>query len=75
MSNGEILTMVLNALPKEWGSFTSNTPVKKEAMAFQDIWYLCKKKETKSNQANINESRREIFGKFGPQKKKIKNMI
>ena len=36
MSNGEILTMVQNALPKEWGSFTSSIDGKEEAIPLHE---------------------------------------
>ena len=40
-------TVVLNALPKEWGNFTSSLYGKKEATPFQDLWSLCKIEETR----------------------------
>lgn len=35
-------TVVLNALPEEWGNLTSSIYGKKEATPFQDLWLLCK---------------------------------
>ena len=37
MSNGEILTMIQNSLPKEWRSFASSIDGKEENMPFQDL--------------------------------------
>jgi len=85
MSNREIITVVLNALPEEWGNFTSSLYGKKETTPFQDIWSLYKIKETRlkakinvgpseQNQAYATMTRRKgKFGKFGPSKKR-KNM-
>ena len=47
MSNKEMTTVVLNALPEEWGNFTSNIYGKKEAIPFKDLWSLCKIEETR----------------------------
>lgn len=47
MSNREMTTMVLNALSKECGIFTSSIYGKKEATPFQDLWSLCKMEETR----------------------------
>ena len=85
MSNREMTTIVLNALPKEWGNFTSSIYGKKEGTPFNELWSLCKNEETrlkeKSNvgsneqtQAYVSMTeRKKKFGKFGPQKRK-KNM-
>ena len=85
MSNREMTTMVLNALPEEWGNFTSSIYGKKEATPFQDLWSLCKIEESRlkaksymstgeQNQPYAAMTKRKgKFGKFGPQKKK-KNM-
>lgn len=85
MSDREMTTVVLNALPEEWGNFTSSIYRKKEATPLQDLWSLCKIEETRlkekidvgsnePNQAYAAMSRRKgKFGKFGPQKRK-KNM-
>ena len=82
MSNKEMTTVVLNALPKGWGNFTSSIYGKKEATPFQELWSLCKIEETRlkakvdmgsneENQAYATMSRRKgRFGKFGPQKKR-----
>ena len=47
ISDTEITTMVLNALPEEWGNFTSSLNGKKEATTFHDLWSLCKIEETR----------------------------
>jgi len=36
----ETTTIVLNALPKEWGNFTSSIYGKKEATPFNELWSL-----------------------------------
>lgn len=41
MSNIEMTTVVLNALPEEWGNFTSSIYGNKEATPFQDLCSLC----------------------------------
>ena len=41
MSDKEMTTIVLNALPKEWGNFTLILYGKKEATPFNEIWSLC----------------------------------
>lgn len=82
MSDKEMPTVVLNALPEEWGYFTSSIYGKKEATPFQDLWSLCKIEETilkaktnvgsnEQNQAYAAMSKgKGKFGKFGPQKKR-----
>ena len=82
MSNSEMTTVVLNALPKEWGNFCSSIYGKKEATPFQDLWSLCKIEESRlkaksdvgvceQNQDNVTMTRRKgKFGKFGSWKKK-----
>ena len=47
MSNKEMTTIVLNVLPEEWGNFTSSIYGKKEATPFNELWSLCKFKETR----------------------------
>ena len=82
MSDSEITTVVLNALPKEWGNFTSSLYGKKEATPFQDLWSLCKIEETRlkakadigsseGNQAFAAISKKKgRLGKFGPHNKR-----
>ena len=82
-SDSEMTTVVLNALPKEWGNFTSSLYGKKEATPFHDLWSLCKIEETRlkgkvdtgsseGNQAFAATFRKKgRFGKFGPQNKRI----
>ena len=38
----EMTTIVLNALPEEWGNFTSSVYGKKDATPFNELWSLCK---------------------------------
>jgi len=82
MSYGEMTTVVLNTLPEEWGSLTSSFYRKKETTPFQELWSLCKIKETRlkvkfdvgpneKNQAYATMRRGK--GKFGHQKSR-KNM-
>ena len=40
MSDREMTIVVLNALPEEWGNFTSNVYGKKEATPFNELWSL-----------------------------------
>ena len=47
MSDIEMTTMVLNALPEEWVNFTSSLYGKKEATPFHNLWSLCKIEETR----------------------------
>lgn len=85
MSDKEMTTIVLNALPEEWGNFTSSIYGEKEATPFNDLWSLCKIEETRlkeKSDVGSNEKTRAYgtmakrkgkFGKSGPQKRK-KNM-
>ena len=87
MSDKEMTTVVLNTLLEEWGNFTSRLYGKKETTPFQDLWSLCKIKETrlkekvdvgpsKLNQAYATITRRKgKFGKFGPSRKKNMDKI
>ena len=47
MFDNKITAMLLNALPEEWGNFTSSLYGKKEATPFLDLWSLCKIEETR----------------------------
>ena len=81
MSHREMTTVVLNALPEEWGNFTSSIYGKKEATPFQDLWSLHKIEESRlkaksdvgasePNQAYATMTRRKgKFGKSGSRKK------
>jgi len=78
-------TIVLNALPEEWGNFTSIIYWKKESTTFKYIWSLCKIEETglkekfdvgsneKTQEYASIAKRKGMFGKYGPQKRN-KNM-
>ena len=83
MSDKEMTTMVLNALPDEWGNFISSIYGKKESTSFSELQSLCKIEETEVKaKSDVGPSeqvqafaamakRKGKFGKFGPQKKKI----
>ena len=47
MSDKEMTTIVLNALPEDLGNFTSNIYAKKEATTLNEMWSLCKIEETR----------------------------
>ena len=82
LSDCEMTIVVLNALPEEWGNFTSSLYGKKEITPFQSLWSLCKIEETRlkakvdtisseENQALVAMSRKKgRFGKFGAQNKR-----
>ena len=40
MSDNEMKTVVLNALPKDWGNFTSSIYANKEATKLSEMWSL-----------------------------------
>ena len=74
MSDREILTMVQNALPKEWRGFTSSVDGREEAMPFQGLGKI---EESRLNEGSKEENqafaamsgKKGRFGKFGPQNK------
>ena len=76
MSDRGMTTIVLNALPEEWGNFTSSIYAKKEATTLSEMWSLCRTKETRlkakedvgsKEQAFATMAKRKgKFGKFGP---------
>ena len=78
MSDSEMTTVVLNALPEEWGNFTSSLYGKKEATPFHDLGSLCKIEETRlkakvdtgSSKGNLPftamSRKKGRFSKFGP---------
>lgn len=82
MSDTEMTTVVLNALPEEWGNFTSSLYRKKEATPFHDLWSLCKIEETrlkakvdtrpteKNHAFSASYRKKGRFEKFGPQNKR-----
>ena len=83
MPDKKITTIVLNALPEEWGNFTSSIFGKKEATPFSELWSLCRIEETglkaKNDVGSIEQvqafaSMARKKGKFGPQKKNKNNM-
>jgi len=84
MSDIEMTTVVLNALPKDWGNFTSSIYAKKEATTLSEMWSLCRTKETKlkakedvgsKEQAFSTMAKRKgKFGKFGPRRTSNKYM-
>jgi len=76
MSDKEMTTVVLNALPEDWGNFTSSIYAKKEATPLSEIWSLCKIEETRHKAKDDVGSKEQAFatmakkkgkfGKFGP---------
>ena len=60
MSNKEISTIVLNALPEEWGNFTSSIYGKKEATPFNELWSLCKIEETSVKEKSYVGDRKSV---------------
>ena len=82
MCDREMTTIVLNALPEEWGNFTSRIYGNKEATPFNELWSFCKIEETKikeksdlgsneKTQAFFSMAKRKgKFWKFGRQKRK-----
>ena len=80
----EMQTVVLNALPQEWGKFTSSIYAKKEATSLNEIWSVCKIEETRlkdkddvgsKEQAFASMAKRKgKFGNFGPQRKGKRDM-
>ena len=82
MSNTEMTEVVLEALPDEWGNFSSGLYGKKEATPFHDLGSLCKIEETRlkdkgvtrsseGNQAFVAMSRKKgRFSNFGPQNRR-----
>ena len=77
-------TIVLNALPKDCGNFTSSIYAKKEATTLSEMWSLCRPNETILNakedvgskeQAFATMAKRKgKFGKFGPRRTNNKYM-
>lgn len=49
MFDQEMTTIVLNALPEEWGNFTASIWAKKEASSLKDLWATCKVEEARLN--------------------------
>lgn len=76
MLDREMTTVVLNALPEEWGNFTSSIYAKKEGTLLNELWSLCKIEETRLKAKDDVGSKEQIlvamskrngkFGKFGP---------
>ena len=77
-------TIVLNALPKDCGNFTSSIYAKKEATPLSELWYLCKILETRIKEIDDVGSKEQAFatmakrkgkfGKFGPRRTNNKDM-
>ena len=73
MFDREMTTIVLNALPDDWGNFTSSIYAKKEATPLNGMWSLCKIEETRLKAKEDVGSKEQEFatmakrkGKFGP---------
>ncbi len=52
LSNREMTALVLDALLDEWGNFVSSIYGMKEVTPFNDLWSLCKTKETRLKAKN-----------------------
>lgn len=84
MSDREMTTVVLNALPEDWGNFTSSIYAKKEATTVSEMWSRCRTEETRlkakedvgsKEQAFATMAKRKgKFGKFGPRRTNNKDM-
>lgn len=86
MYDMKMTTIVLNALPEEWGNFTSSIYGKKEATPFNELWSLCKIEETRLKEKSDVGSNEQVqafaamtkwkgkFGRFGPQNKNKNDM-
>lgn len=61
MSRREMTTVVLNALPEEWGNFTSCIYAKKEATPLNELWSLCKIGETRLKAKDNVGSKEQAF--------------
>ena len=57
MYDREMTTIVLNALPENWGNFTSRIYAKNEATPISEMWSLCKIEET------ILKAKEDVGGK------------
>jgi len=76
MSDREMAIVVLNALPEDWGNFTSSIYAKKQATLVSKMWSLCKIEETrlkakedvgsKEQEFSTMAKKKGKFGKFGP---------
>lgn len=76
MLDKNMATMMLSALPKEWGKFTSSIYDEKESMPLNEIYTLCKIDDTilkakddvgSEEKVFVAMSKRKgKFGKFGP---------
>jgi len=47
MSDEEKTTIVLNALPEEWGNFRTSIWAKMEASSLNELWAICKVEEAR----------------------------
>ena len=75
--------LVLNALPEDWGNFTSSIYAK-EATPLCEMWSLCKIEETRLKSKEDVGSKEQAFAtiakrkgkfrKFGPQRTNNKDM-
>lgn len=74
-------TIVLNALPKDWGNFKSSIYAKKEATPLSEMWSICKIDEKRLKAKEYVGSKEKDFATmakrkeiFGPQRTKNKDM-
>ena len=71
MSDREMTIVVLNALPTDWGNFTSSIYAKKESIALSELWYLCKIEETRLKEKEDVGSKEQAFSIMTKKKGKI----
>lgn len=84
MSDRKMTIVVLNALPKEWGNFTSSLYAKNESTPLNELWYPCNIEETilkakydvgsKEQSFVVMAKRKGKFGKFDPWRKGKRDM-
>ena len=61
MSDKEMTIVVLNALPEDWGSFTSSICAKKEATPLSEMWFVCKIEEIRLKAKEDMRSKEQAF--------------
>ena len=73
MFDREMTTIVLNALPDEWGNFVSSIYGKKETTQFNDLWSLCEIEETRLKAKNDVGSSEQTQSSEAMERKKGKS--
>ena len=72
MFDTEMTKVVLEALPNEWGNFTSDLYKKKEVTPFHDLGYLCKIEETRLKAKGVTGSRESSLCSHIKEERKIR---